>query len=355
MAKTTQGVSTPINQNVKQIWEEKLFRESIVDSYFMPRFSGEGNDNIVQVKTDLAKTRGDRINFGLRFKLNGAGITSGQTLEGNEENLTDTTWTTTLEQYRHAVRDDGAMSRQRKMFDISAESRSALVDWGAEKIDDLIFDALDTDKDATGAIYLYQDAGVNKYSVTKATAEAAVEQTDKLNLDFISYIKSFAKTGRGRTFNPIKPIKVNGRSHYVLLVHPDALYDLRVDSQFQQAMREAQGRGNENPLFNGATAIWDNVVIHEHERVPTKVSGNGGWLVNGCEAYLLGAQSICYAWGQRPKLTSKMFDYDNEIGYAWSMISKADCPYFSWNSVNYRNGSLVIPMARTKISDIAAS
>ncbi len=355
MSKTTQGASAAITTNVltKQLWIEKMFREQIVESYFMPRFAGDGENNMVQTNTDLSKTRGDRMYFGIDFKLTGAGITGAGTLEGNEEKISDSSWTIYLEQYRHAVRDDGAMSRQRKLYDIDAISKDRITSWGGEKIDSLIFDALGP---GTGAQYLYQTSGTNTYSVTQATAEAAVTSADKLNLDFLSFLKTFAKTGHGRDFNPIQPVKVDGKEYYILLVHPDCLYDLRVDSQFQQAMREAQVRGDSNPLFKGATALWDGVVIHEHERVPTKVSGDGSYTTNAAECYFLGKQAVVWAWGERPSLVNETFDYGNEHGYAWSMIAKADTPYFTWpNGSNYRNGSLIVPMARTAISDIAAS
>lgn len=348
MAKTTQAGSTATNEAVRQIWIEKLFREMIVESYFMPRFSGEGKDNIVQVQTDLTKTRGDRMNFGITFKLSGAGVTSGTTLEGNEESLSDDMWTIVLEQYRHAVRDDGAMTRQRKFYDVDAESRSAIVNWGAEKIDTLIFNSLNIASNSTGAIYTSLNSGSPVLSTS--TKAATVTATDKLDLDFISFIKTIAKTGANREFNPIIPIKVEGKNYYVLLVHPEVLYDLRVDSQFQQAMREAQARGNDNPLFKTATAIWDNVVIHEHERVPIAATYGAGSNVAGAECYLLGQQAIVWAWAQRPNLVTKLFDYDNEIGHAWSMIGKADTPYFTWSGTNYKNGSLVVQLARTAVS-----
>jgi hypothetical protein len=47
----------------------------------------EGTNSIVHVKNDLTKSKGDRITYGIRMRLSGAGVTSGQTLEGNEESL----------------------------------------------------------------------------------------------------------------------------------------------------------------------------------------------------------------------------------------------------------------------------
>lgn len=129
------------------------------------------------------------------------------------------------------------------------------------------------------------------------------------------------------------------------------MYDLKTNSQFQQAMREAQIRGPENPLFKGATAIWDNVVIHEHERIALKTSSDTNWSTNGATCFLLGQQALVWGWGQRPKMVTKMFDYDDEIGHAWGMIAGVAAPYFSWSGTNYRNGSFIVPVARTAVSD----
>lgn len=251
MAKTGIATSDP---QTKKVWEEKLFRDSLKESYFS-KYVSSGADSIVTEKTQLSKDRGDEITIALRPKLAGAGVTEGQTLEGNEEKIVSYTMKLTLKQYRHAVRDDGVMSRKRAMFDISGESEAALRDWMSEKIDQLHFDELGIGVGATAnpsKIFYKTSSGVVSTG-TAATAKSALTVADgKLTLNMLSYIKTWALTGGNRVYVPLRPVKIEGKPYLVLLTHPDAVYDLRADSNFQQAMRDAEVRGKENPLFTGA-------------------------------------------------------------------------------------------------------
>lgn len=323
----------------KKLWDEKLFRDSVKESYFS-RFMGDGS--IVKVKTELTKAKGDEITFGIRMRLTGSGVTDGQILEGSEENLTTYNDKVTLHQYRHAVRDNGALSRQRSMFSIDEESRSALADWGTEKIDQLAFDAI---LDSPTLVFYKTSAGSLSTS-TAATAKSALTAADgKLTPSMISYMKAYAKTGGGRTYIPLRPVKVSGKEYYILLVHPDALYDLKVDPTYQQYLREAEVRGGENPLFNGSVAIIDGVVIHEHENCTIANDGGSG-AVAWSKGVFMGQQALMWAWGQRVETVQKNFDYENEHGYAWGIIAGTNKPVF--NSLDY--GSFGVYLARTDIS-----
>lgn len=337
------------NALTKKVWEEKLFRDSVKLSYFM-RFSGEDSSSLLQVQNALEKSQGDRITFGLRMRLTGAGVTSGQVLEGNEEALTTYSHNVTLEQYRHATRDNGAMDRKRAMFSISAEAEAAIRDWGSEKIDQLCFDAIGVGSGATAdptKIFYKTSAGVLATG-TAATARTALTAADsKITPAMISTLKAWAKTGGGRAYTPLRPVKVDGREYYVLLVHPDALYDLKVDSTFTQAQREAEIRGKDNPLFQGATAIWDGVVIHEHENCAVATNGGGG-SVAWTKAAFMGAQALLWAWGQRVEIVQEEFDYGNQKAFGFGMIAAASKPQF--NSLDF--GSMGVYLARTNIAGL---
>lgn len=340
MAKTTFSTSDALT---KKVWEEKLFRDMVKESYFS-RFMGSGPNSLVQTKTQLEKSQGDKVTFGIRMRLTGAGITSGSILEGNEEKLSTYSDDVTLEQYRHGVRDDGALSRQRAVFSIDDEAEQALKDWGSEKIDSLCFDAIN----ASPTKILYPDAAAGNFKVgtVPATVISDMDASSLITPTFISQVKCWAKTGGSRAIVPLRPVKVEGSEYYILLCHPDVLYTLKVDTTFTQAMREAQERGKDNPLFKHATAIWDGVVIHEHENMPIggSTTGVGTW----GKCVLMGAQSLVWAWGERPKLVQKNFDYENEHGYAWGMICGVNKPVF--NSLDY--GSVAVYCIRKAISDL---
>jgi len=324
---------TTNSAETKKAWNETLFRDQVKASYFS-RFMGTSSDAIVQVKSDLESGRGDRVRFAIRMRLTGAGVTEGTTLEGNEEDLTTHTTDLTLKQWRHAVRDDGSMSRQRAMFSISEESRSALADRTTEKIDQECFNAY-TDTAATKTFY--GASGANDAALTGALL---------LTPSVISKMKAWAVTGGDRSQTPLRPVMIGGKKHFVLLIHPDNGYDLKQDTTWNNAQQNANIRGNGNPIFDGALGIWDNVIIHEHENIPL-VNNFGVSSSPGSKCLFLGAQSLLWAWGKRPTVVAKKFDYDEQEGYATGMIYDVAKPVF--NSLDY--GSIALHVNRTAISD----
>lgn len=344
MAKTAFATDNPLT---KKLYDEKLFRDAVKQAYF-DKFMGTTSDSLIMSKTELTKAKGDAVTMGLRMRLTGTGVISGQALEGNEEKLVTHSQAISLEQYRHAVRDDGEMTRQRAMFSIDEESQMALKDWGTEKIDQLMFDALF----AAPTKVFYHVSGAVSHATTLAIARSklTVAANSLLTPTLISAMRTYARTGGARSglTTPLRPITVEGKKYYCLLVHPDALYDLKRDATFATAMREAQERGPSNPLFQGSTAIWDGVVIHEHESVPIITNGGGG-AIPCSDGIFMGAQAGLFAWGKRPEVKTKKFDYDNENGYAWGMIGKAAKAVF--NARDF--GSFGVAISRSSISDSA--
>lgn len=243
------------------------------------------------------------------------------------------------------------MARKRAMFDISSESSAALKDWMSEKIDSLAFNALGVGVGATDfpSKIFYKTAGGIQASGVEATAKSALTPVDgKLTLNFLSALATWAKTGGDRDYIPLRPVKVDGKPYYVLLTHPDALYDLRTSAEFQQAMREAEVRGSSNPLFLDATAIWSGVIIHAHENCAIGTDAGAGGDVPYAKSALLGAQALCWAWGQRPEFVQEDFDFKNELATGVSII--AGCKRSQFNSKTY--GSLGVYLARTNVSGL---
>lgn len=343
MAKTAFSTS---NALTKKLWDEKLYRDAEKESYFK-KFMGKSKDSAVYVKEELTKSRGDEITFGLRMRLTGAGVTGNTTLEGNEERLTTHSDSVVLERYRHAVRDDGELTRQRAMFSIDEESQDALKTWMTEKIDELCFDAAQT----AFTRYVYRNGGASgafAVTTTENTAKSAVNASYKITPDFLVELKTYAKTGGNRSFIPIRPIPVQGKKYFVLLVHDDILADLLKDDDFQAAQKEAYERSNDHPIFKDSVAIFRGVVVHAHENMHIGTDGGGGSNVAWGKGILLGAQGLCWAWGQRPKVVKKEFDYDEEHGFATSITAKVKKPTF--DSEDY--GTLGVYLPRTQISDL---
>lgn len=335
------------NALTRKIWEtenRQLFIDAAKESYFLPRFGG-GADSIVFVRDELSKSAGDKITFGIRMRVTGDWVGAGQTLEGNEQSLTTYDFSVTLDQVRQGVRVRNGLTKQRTQIDLIEEARSALTVALAEKIDSLLFAALRTSPTKV----FYSNNGVPTASTSLSTVKSALVATeDIITPKLILAMKTWAKTGGARSQSPIRPIRIDGRDTFILLTHPDALYDLKNDPTYAQAQREAAERGKTNPIFTGAVGVWDNVVIHEHENITIGTDAGAGANVNYSEGFLLGAQSLCWAWGERKPMVMKTFDYDEETGFGVELIYGAGKPKF--NSKDY--GVVTFLAARTAISDL---
>jgi N4-gp56 family major capsid protein len=357
-----------------QAWEEELYRDTLVNSFFMQRFSGEALPNlkkgfeegmikstpndVMNIKTDLGargrtRTRkGDKLTFGLIPRIDPKveqGVTSGQTLKGKEVATTDNDFSIELERYRQAVSGGNYMDWQRAAYNIPMETRAALLAWGRDKLELLAFDAL---RASPTSIFYFDDASsAFAKTATLATAKAAVETlSGKLTPTMVSFVKAWAKTGGARASNqiPLRPVMVDGKPYYVLLTHPDAAYDWKNDSTVMQAMREAEVRGRDNPIFQGASWIWDGTIIHEHEYVTITTDGGAGGAVPLSEGHLMGAQALAMGWGERPSMVEDTEDYEEDLFFAWRMTTKIQKPVF--NSVDY--GSVMVLSARTQVSGV---
>lgn len=124
-------IFTTSNALTKKAWDEKLHRETLPEAYWS-KFMSTGADQPVHVKTDLEKDQGDNIKFGLITRLQGAGVTGDNQLEGQEEALVTYDDSVSLEQYRHGVVIRGKLTRKRAAFAITDEAKNMLKQWGAE-------------------------------------------------------------------------------------------------------------------------------------------------------------------------------------------------------------------------------
>jgi N4-gp56 family major capsid protein len=137
---------------------------------------------------------------------------------------------------------------------------------------------------------------------------------------------------------------VNGKNHYVIILHPYQATDLRKDSVWTQAQREANVRGEKNPIFSGALGIYNDCIIHEHEDI---YAWNGGAnSIPVCRAVLLGQQAGAIAYGASVNWVEKSFDYGNKWGISVGRIFGVIKPMF--NAKDY--GVIAIDTAGTTAS-----
>ena len=297
---------TTADATTAQTWQKSWWIEAKTESYFYGQglvSTNEDNAVIVEFK-DLEQNQGYQHTFAQVRNLSGAGRTGDSTLEGFEEAPAVYDDAITLQQYRHAVRTYGRLSDQYPSDKAVREwARRLLRRWAADKLDQLIFTVLGTS--ITKAIY----GGT-------ATTTAGLASTDYFTTNLISKAKAYAIKATPK----IMPVSVKGKKYWIMLISPDQAFDLKTrDAAWSQAQREAQMRGPDNPIFVGAEGIWDNCVIHVHERIPLATTWGGG-AVNGATAFFMGIQAGGIAYAMRKNWVEKSFDYANKVGIAVAFI-----------------------------------
>jgi N4-gp56 family major capsid protein len=300
---------------------------------FALQFMGTDSNSLIQIKTEVNKDAGDRITFGLRQQLTGAGVAGDNDLEGNEEALVTYTQNVTIDQLRHAVRSAGKMSEQRVPFTVRDEARDGLADWWSERIDRWFFNQITGNTAQADTRYTGMqattspDSGHAVYPGSE-TAEASLSATTS-NRFSLALIDKAVERGK-LAVNQLRPIRTDGGDYLVAFLHPYQVTALRQSlsgsTQWADIQKAAMqgGQISDNPIFTGALGIYNGVILHESVRVPLVVGATGG-TTDVARAVLCGAQAAVMAFGRgygKNTFTwnEELFDYKNQLGVAAGCI-----------------------------------
>ena len=357
------GVTISNSSLRPEIWRRETYLAAAKESYFS-KFIDWNNvtslglrtetspDSIIQVVTDLTKDRGSLIHINLADKLSAAGVRGDNELEGNEEKMTYYEEQIAIDQMRNAVRLQGRMDEKKSAVMMRTQAKSKLAMWMAELIQQDMFIHLCGDATGAGAnnSVLYDFA--NTPTAPAATrhvfaggqsAESGLTAAMKMDTKVLQKARQVALLASPK----IRPIKVDGRSVYVVIMHPYQSADLKLDPVWNQAQRDAWWRGSKNPIFTGALGVYDQLVIHEHEDIFYDSDGGSGG-ASIARAVLCGAQAgvIAYGDGQGAKWHEKEFDYGNRWGISVGRIFGCLAPVF--NSKQY--GTVAISTGAAALS-----
>jgi N4-gp56 family major capsid protein len=361
-----------------ELWQKELYK-NVVDNLYFKKFMGEGDNNVIQIKNDLKKSPGDTITIPLTAKLTGNGITGDNELEGNEEAINAYSDSIGIDQIRTAVRLTGKLDEQKNVYNMRQDAKNKLSMWLQEFIERQIFLKLagvnnttitDVAGNVVGARALWSNTAAQvpsgdtaagygaRYLCADYTSGAdSLATTDLITPELISRarVKSSSKQASGMP--KVRPIKIDGKDHYVMFIHPWQAFDLKNNATFAQAQREAQSRGSDNPIFTGALGVWDGVILHEHEYVPfldISVAGHNFYAAaSGTDftadcfrALLCGSQACVWAnTADSMQMVEETFDYKNKVGYATGLIGGIQKVTF--NSIDY--GVVAVDTAATAL------
>ncbi|WP_103173763.1 N4-gp56 family major capsid protein [Paracoccus sp. SY] len=311
--RTTLGINSP--QAVKR-WANELARDTTKQMYFT-KFIGTGENNIIERKVDLEQSAGDEIIFDLSLKLRGDMTEGDDVVEGREENLTFLQDRVRIDQARKGADAGGRMTRKRTLHNLRQIAKDRVAEYTAEWTDELMIVYLSGTAPGT---YINEDSLVKRPFATNpieapdnkhlafggsATSKATLEATHKMNRDLIERVavmpRTMASTDATGTTVKMVPVTVEGGKHFVMLMNPYQMFDLRNEktelswADVQKAAAAAQGKNN--PLFNGSAGMIANMVLHEHENVRRFSDYGAGANVEAARALVLGRQAGVLAYG----------------------------------------------------------
>jgi N4-gp56 family major capsid protein len=302
------ATSPAVNTNlVRSIISAKVWEEGNKEQYF-GKFTSKTGDSIIHLYEDLKKERGDSITIPLRHQLAGNWITGDNTLEGYEEAINFYDFKITVDQERAGVLSAGKMSEQKYAFDVLEQMKAALKQLWMNYLEDKHITALSTTATAGEVIYAPLPDATAVASIASITADC------KLTAAQITRARVIAEM-----HSPIiQPVRVNGKEYFVMFVHPYAAKNLKEDTTFINAQKDAAERGINNPLFTGMLGVYDGVVLHEFRRV--QLTTDGASSANVCHNLLCGKQAGVMAVAKTMFMKEKVFDYENQTGYAVGWI-----------------------------------
>jgi N4-gp56 family major capsid protein len=327
----------------KKLWSEAVWIQGRDQQFWYASGmmgSGNADDNKpIHLVTELTKDeRGDRCVMQLVKELQSDGIVGDNDLENNEESLVNDEQEIVVDQLRNAVKSKGRMSEQRTVLRFRALARNKLSFWLADKLDELTF------LTAAGRSYTLKLDGSTRSGTSQlpqlafaasvtaassnrilhagaATSEGTLTASDTMSWNFI------VKAGALARWRRLKPVMMEGRSCYAIVMTPQQARDLKQDTNYQTNVGRAASRGATNPLFKGAFADIDGIYLFEHPKCfnTTGLAGGSKWgaggAIEGAQAMLLGAQALGFARIGDPNWAeSDNKDYEARQGIGYGRI-----------------------------------
>lgn len=307
MATTT---ALDVDPFIPELWSTWLFAEAENLTLWHNYEGPPGSSMPVIRRDDLTAAAGDTIHIDIIKALEEDAIIGDTTpVRGNEEKLKYRRADLVVEQYSKGVKYTKKASKL-QIHDMRSDSRMQLAKWTAGVLDTLMWREITGNGNTTLPSSALWAAGT-------ATTRATVADTNaggRLTLATITELRAYA-----RTELKIEPIMTeNGDEYLLLLCHPYAIMELkRDDTSWAQAQRDAQVRGDDNPLFTGSAGLWDGVIIKESNRVPRSTNGT----IQVADNVLLGANAASRGFAQTVEMIEDTTeDYGRQIGHMSDFI-----------------------------------
>ncbi len=256
------ATTTGLDYAIPEFWNKRLYDDGMRKAFWGARFEGrEGSSRPIITKDDFTKGPGDALHFQVMSELISSGVTGESGLQGNEDKLSMSQFSLTVDWIRNAVAFTEKLER-RVNFSIVQVARQRLSNWMARYIDEGLFAEILT---ATSVEKLYSG---------DAADEDALGDNDTFGTEEIDRIK-LALQRKGAI--PISTKMNNGEEldTYGIVISELDEYWLKGDPVWQQAQREAGIRGETNRIFTGALGIYNGMILYVHRSIKSGLNVQG--------------------------------------------------------------------------------
>jgi len=265
-----QGLLDGPNSDLRsRLWSELVSRDAREKNVFAKFMGGEGSGKPITEKRDLSAGGSDKVTFTTVAPIRGQGVRGEEILKNATDTLDFGTFSIEVDLVRHAVSWTQVLKLMRftgKTIDqLSAEVMS---EWMSRTEQDQIQFAL-------RQICLKNTVGSNFISGYGTGANGDLKYVDGLSTDIIQEAK------QALIANGAEPMSTGGDINQeipgYLFFAPDAcLRPLRSDPDYLEAITQADARSDNNKLYNGSYAKWDNNIIANHNVLIDTARGRQG-------------------------------------------------------------------------------
>ncbi len=314
------AVTNPSNvdTSIPEVWASRVMRNTLRKGFWGKFAGGVGSEKPIIQQTELLNKPGDRIHIQITDALVGAGV-SGDTavLAGNEEAMSTTEMIVSPTLKRHAVLIN-RRANKKSILELRSEARMRLEEWGKKKVDDIRFSQFTSILNAD----IPEGAGYdqpNTYTVGGGFSSVApagnfgidaVAAGEKLTVQVCRNIRYHLQAQNARPFQGD-----DEQPFYGMVISPEMEFDLKSDTEYKNVMLNAAQRGSSNPLFTGAVADVEGLLLYPHFHVPTVTNAGS---VRVAKALAFGAEAFVEGWDEDVSWVEDTFDYDLQWGVAYS-------------------------------------
>jgi N4-gp56 family major capsid protein len=359
VAITNFGTNDPL---AVKLWSKSLDVEALKYTDIFPLIGDDAN-SIIHRKSETSKGAGDKVTYGIRMQLTGAGFTENQLAEGNGESLSIFSDAVVINELGNVVgvKSQNTIDAQRVPFNLREEARDGLADWYAKRFSTAFFNQVCGFTPQTDVRFSGLQSAISASRIIRQssrTDDASLVNTDVFSLQLIDKAKEAAITATPK----IRPVRVMAKAgkdgrrdynatltdKYIMYLHPFQITDLRTSTSSGQWLdiTKAAMKGGEvtgNPIYTGAIGEYNGVILRSSFDVTNGVSNAGAPVASVFRSVLLGGQACMMAWGQKDspgkyRWNEELFDHKRRLEVsAWTIHGMKKTSY---NNLDY--GTIVV-------------